>query len=255
MFTDALDEGLIISNPFADLRLPVSRGRKDIEVLSVDELDRLIELADSSHPDFSDFSRLVAFSAYTGMRPSEVYGLEWPDINFENQEIEVRRQLYRHECSLPKNGKPRKIILPPRAAKALKALDKYPKVWLLDETGKERELDLIFRNKSGDPMSQTTLHFYWTPVRAAFGRPKLDYYELRHFCATFLLEMFRAAGEDGASDVATQLGHTDDGKLVRTLYGHPSDDLARERLKRLFKTNVKPLWSVEPGATPEQETA
>ena len=70
--------------------------------------------------------------------------------------------------------------------------------------------------------------------------------DLRHFCATFLLEKFRAAGEDGSYDVATQLGHTDEGELVRELYGHPDDDLALGRLKRLFKEpDVRPLRRVE----------
>jgi integrase len=244
MFNDAKREGLVTKNPFAELGLPASRGRKDIEILSAAEVDHLLELAEASHPKYR-FRPFVAFAAYTGMRPSEIYGLEWPDIDFKAQEITVRRQLYRRECSTPKNGKTRKIILPPPADEALRALDKHSLVRLTDETGKERPMDIIFRNKSGAPMSQTTLHFYWVPVRATFGRPKMDFYELRHFCATFLLEMFRAAGEDGASDVATQLGHSDDGKLVRELYGHPDDDLARERLKRLFKTNVKPLRPVE----------
>jgi hypothetical protein len=32
--------------------------------------------------------------------------------------------------------------------------------------------------------------------------------------------------------VAHQLGHTDGGALVQRLYGHPSERLARERIKR-----------------------
>ena len=34
------------------------------------------------------------------------------------------------------------------------------------------------------------------------------------------------------SDVAVQLGHTDGGVLVQTVYGHPSEDRARDRIKR-----------------------
>jgi integrase len=37
--------------------------------------------------------------------------------------------------------------------------------------------------------SKSSLYYYWNPVRAAFGRPGMDYYELRHFCATHLLEL------------------------------------------------------------------
>ena len=67
--------------------------------------------------------------------------------------------------------------------------------------------------------SQEQPLYYWNPVRAAFGRPGMDFYELRHFCATHLLEL----GVSHA-DVAVQLGHTDGGALVMSTYGHPSED-------------------------------
>jgi integrase len=62
-------------------------------------------------------------------------------------------------------------------------------------------------------------------VRAAFGRPTLALHELRHFCATYLLELGLAP-----ADVAVQLGHTDGGALVMSTYGHPSDRAARARI-------------------------
>jgi hypothetical protein len=36
------------------------------------------------------------------------------------------------------------------------------------------------------------------------------------------------------ADVAVQLGHTDGGRLVMTLYGHPNEDRARDRLDIAF---------------------
>ena len=64
----------------------------------------------------------------------------------------------------------------------------------------------------------------------------MDFYELRHFCATHLLEL----GVTHA-DVAIQLGHTDGGALVMSTYGHPSEDGARARLKRAYAASVTPL--------------
>jgi len=55
----------------------------------------------------------------------------------------------------------------------------------------------------------------------------MDLYELRHFCAAWLFNDL----ELPAQDVAHQLGHTDSGTLVQRLYGHPSERLARERIK------------------------
>lgn len=137
------------------------------------------------------------------------------------------------------------ITLPPPAAEALQGMERHTAVKMVDELGKERPLQLVFRNKHRLPMSATSLSNAWSKIKVAIDKPDMDYYDLRHTGATYLLEMFRAAGEDGSYDVAIQLGHTDEGVLVRALYGHPSDDLARERLKRLWDQNVEPLRAVD----------
>jgi hypothetical protein len=54
----------------------------------------------------------------------------------------------------------------------------------------------------------------------------MDFYELRHFCGAWLFNDL----ELPAQDVAHQ--HTDGGALVQRLYGHPSERLAKERIKR-----------------------
>lgn len=64
----------------------------------------------------------------------------------------------------------------------------------------------------------------------------MDFYALRHFCATHLLE----PGISHA-DVAIQLGHTDGGRLVMSTYGHPAERGTRERLKRAYGIIVAPI--------------
>lgn len=86
----------------------------------------------------------------------------------------------------------------------------------------------VFRGKKGGVLTGRTQHYYWHPVRCRFGKPSMDFYELRHFCGSWLFNDL----ELPAQDVAHQLGHTDGGALVQRLYGHPSERLARERIKR-----------------------
>jgi hypothetical protein len=81
------------------------------------------------------------------------------------------------------------------------------------------------RHASRVPLSGQVQHYYWHPIRCAFGNPSLDLYELRHFCASYMLNDLDLHAED----VAAQLGHTDGGVLVQRLYGHPSTQLARKR--------------------------
>ena len=221
MFSDARRMGLVEGNPFTGLGVQGSRGRKDLEVLSVTELDRLIECAGEVWDGGVALTvqALIAMAAYTGMRPGELYGLRWSDLDLRNDEINVERQ-YTGKLGIfevPKNGQRRTIVLTPPARDALLQLPRP-----VDSEA------LIFRASKGGPMSGRVLHYYWHPVRCRFGQPSMDLYELRHFCGSWLLNDL----ELPAQDVAHQLGHADGGALVMRLYGHPSQRLARERIKR-----------------------
>jgi hypothetical protein len=60
----------------------------------------------------------------------------------------------------------------------------------------------------------------------------VDQNERRHVCATLLLERgLRRA------DVAVRLGHTDGGRLVQILYGHPDEERALDRLLTAFSAD------------------
>ena len=91
-----------------------------------------------------------------------------------------------------------------------------------------RQRDEVFFTPQGGMFTGRVPAYYWHPVRCRFGNPSLDFYELRHFCASWLFNDLQLP----AQDVAHQLGHTDGGALVQRLYGHPSERLARERIKR-----------------------
>ena len=63
-------------NPFANLRLEQSRGRKDLVALTRDELDELAEIAFARAWRLRpDFRAMILFSAYVGLRPGELFAL------------------------------------------------------------------------------------------------------------------------------------------------------------------------------------
>jgi integrase len=225
MFNDAIDDGLHPGpNPFANLRLEQSRGRKDLITLTVEQLDELGETALRVHGEFGPvFRAMILFSAYVGLRPGELFALERSDVG--RDEVSIRQNLDgTGSLKAPKNGRERVVVLPPPAREGLQDVPARIDLTWLFVTPRDRQF------------SKSSLFYYWNPVRAAFGRPGMDYYELRHFCATHLLEM----GVSHA-DVAVQLGHTDGGALVMSTYGHPSEDAARERLKRAYGEKVVPI--------------
>jgi integrase len=221
MFSDARRSGLVDENPFAGLRLRGSHGRKDLDVLSRDEVERLADCAGEVWTGEVALTvrALVLMAAFVGMRPAELYGLRWSDVDLREDEVRVERQYSpsSRRFELPKNGQKRVVVLTPPA-----------KAGLLDLPRPVKADELMFRGGRGRPLTGRTQHYYWHPVRCRFGKPSMDFYDLRHFCAAWLFNDL----ELPAQDVAHQLGHTDGGALVQRLYGHPSERLARERIKR-----------------------
>lgn len=219
MLKNALDEEVVTSNPFARLGLEQSRGRKDLVALSDAEVQELADVALAALGDYGPtFRACILFAAYVGLRPAELFMLRWTDVDFARGDVHIRQSLgSTGEVTLPKNGKARTVTLPLPAATALR------------EMPRRADSPYVFTTSTGRRFSKTSHYYYWHAVRSAAGRRGMDFYELRHFCATELLR--RGVTH---SDVAVQLGHTDGGALVMSTYGHPADDEARERVRAAF---------------------
>ncbi|MGZ4237456.1 MAG: tyrosine-type recombinase/integrase [Solirubrobacteraceae bacterium] len=186
-------------------------------------MEHLAQVAREHHGDYGDeIAALIVFAAYTGVRPGELAALRWSDLDIPNRRATISRALDgQGGIKSPKNGKPRRIVLPPQALRALGTLPRP-----LDDA------ELIFHTPRGKQLTKASLAYQWRRIAAAWragGGRDLDLHELRHACATLLLERGLAP-----ADVAVQLGHTDGGRLVMTLYGHPDEDRARDRLDLAF---------------------
>jgi integrase len=218
MFNDARRSGIVVSNPFRELGIERSRGRRDLpsEWLTAADVERLAQCARDVHAanGYGDtIAGLLVFAAYTGLRPGELYALRHDDLGAETLEVRRAADSRTRALTLPKNGRPRMVVYP---AKAREAVESVPRL---------AGVDLVFPGPSGRQLWSSSFSWVWKPVRAAFGRPTMALHELRHFCATYLLELGLAP-----ADVAVQLGHTDGGALVMSTYGHPSDRAARARI-------------------------
>jgi len=175
---------------------------------------------------------MILWAAYTAMRPAEIFALKWGCLDFAAHEIAVMEQLDRRgRPKPPKNGEPRIIAMLPEAAAAIKSIPRQ-----LASPG-----EIVFRTSRLCLFSLSKLHYYWNPIRAAFGKPEMDFYELRHYCATLMLENGVAP-----ADLALHFGHRDGGGLVVKTYGHQSEDAARSRILRLMtcrKHDIRPSKS------------
>lgn len=216
MVNDAVDAGLIRANPFTNLRLEQSRGRKDLDALTEDQVT---ELADAALGAFDDAFGLVMrawvlVGGFTGIRPGESAVLEWGHVT--GDEILV-------EGTKTRTAR-RRIVLPPAARSAIAEMPRwFDSPW-------------VFVSKTGKRFTKGIWQRNFDKVRIAYGRPDLDPYDLRHACATNLM---RRGVEPWA--IAQQLGHSDHGHLVTTTYGHPREDDARARIRNAYGQKVTRL--------------
>src|SRR5690606_5665019 len=101
----------------------------------------------------------------------------WSDLDFEAQEVHVREQHRRDRTFGPtKNDEPRTIVLPPPAAEAVRSMPHY-------------DTEHVFHTVTGKRFTLGSHRPYWIEASCAAGRAGMDFYELRHFGATYLLEM------------------------------------------------------------------
>ena len=220
MFADAHRDGLIPANPFTNLRLETPKGRKDLTALTEPEI---LELADAALPALgeygSEFRALLIFLGYVGCRPGELCCIRRDDLDPSAGEVTIRYSLDGQGGEkAPKNGKPRVVTVPPPALAALA------------DVPVRIGSPYLFHTRGGKRLSKGMLSYSFRLVRQRWAkRDKFDLYELRHACATLLMERGLPPHV-----VANQLGHTDGGALVQRLYGHPAERGMRYQVRLAF---------------------
>lgn len=222
MFSDALNDDLVHTNPFANLGLRQKRAKRDLQPDWLKESDvlTLADIALEVHDQVTGrmVKAAILTSAYTGVRPGELFALEHRDVLDGELWVTKAFSSSTKELGPPKNGKPRRIVLPRVAQAAI-------------ENTMPLHDSLVFTSPSGRQLYLSAWHNLWNPVRQAFKsrsghEGKLAYYELRHWAATHMIQLGLSP-----SDVGYQLGHVD-GILVMNTYSHPSEEQARERIRQ-----------------------
>jgi integrase len=234
LFNAAVDAELIERNPFRGLSRR-TRGRSDEHPPTREEMDLLIAGCSALGWYAPQMRALLIFAAYSGMRPGELFALEWSDVDFDAMRIRVHRRVYHGRVNLPKSNKPRTIALTPPARDAL--------------LGQPGDGQLVFRSKRGARLSQTVLSGYWAQVKAKAGLEFDFYLATKHYAVHYLYVELGLP----ARVVAEQMGWSVRAvEKLLAVYGH-GDVGALEEIDRAFRTNVAPLRAVNSATTGTQE--
>lgn len=204
LFKYAVIWGYLKNSPAEYLKRPKVE-HEEMDFLRPDEINVFLEHLDSK-------SKIVFLTAIlTGMRRGEILGLQWGDIDFYNNQIHVRRSLWKNQFISPKSKRSvRKIDMTPLLSLELK---KHKLVC------PKSELDLVFPNSDGKPLDPNNLiKRHYVP---ALRRAKLRltrFHNLRHTNVALRIEQ-----NQNSKYIQRQLGHA---SITTTLdrYGHLIND-------------------------------
>lgn len=206
-FAFLLEEGVLAIDPSDRLESPKA-GRKLPDVLSIEEVQRILEAPDEAHPMFWRDRSVLEVLYATGMRVSEVVDLKIGHLDLEEGLCTVF-------------GKGSKERLVPLGGPARSSLERYLR-------GTRNHLDSgegegrVFLNQRGRPLTRATL---WSMVKKYAARAGVEKtvspHTFRHSFATHLLE----GGADLAA-VQELLGHAD--ISTTQIYTHVDREYLRE---------------------------
>ncbi|MCZ2259510.1 site-specific tyrosine recombinase XerD [Sporosarcina sp. G11-34] len=205
-----LREKVTTGDPTVHIDLPKIE-QKLPRVLSMDEVEKLIDSPDRSKPQGVRDNALLEILYGTGMRVSELIGLDIDDIHLSMGFVRV----------FGKGGKERIV---PLGSQAIKACNRYIEEARPLFIAKQRGVDALFVNMRGNRISRQGC---WKLLKGhalnAGLRSELTPHILRHSFATHLIE-------NGADLRAVQemLGHAD--ISTTQIYTHVS----RARLKEVY---------------------
>ena len=113
IFKLAVSDGLVMSNPAAELRIPKRcKDGWDLRPLTKEEVNSYLNVFDLRE-------QLIArLAIFEGMRPGEIFALRWKSI--QGDAVRVEQRVYKRVLDTPKNGKTREGAISDGTLKLLK---------------------------------------------------------------------------------------------------------------------------------------
>lgn len=160
--------------------------REEIQPLGSAQARRLLKTANDTR---DRFEALYVLAIHTGMRPGELLGLKWEDVDFDGAGLQVNRSLSGGKLTTPKTKRSRRHIdLSAASVAALRAHRKRQNEERLKCAGLWQDHGLVFPSTVGTPLSHRNLVRAFKETLKRAGLPiETRLYDLRHTCATLLL--------------------------------------------------------------------
>lgn len=224
--TRAMREELVSRNVARLTKIPPTEPRR-MRPWSADEARTFLEAA-------SDDALYAAFVLLLvcGLRRGEALGLRWDDVDFDANELHVRKQLVRGAGRLdlgPVKTRAGRRTLPllPLARDVLERQQEQQAATRERAGDTWRDTGLVFTTRSGKPVEPRNLARSFERLSNQAGLRLIRLHDLRHTCASLLKRLGVPP-----RDAMEILGHSRI-SVTMEVYTHVDDDSRRDALGKL----------------------
>lgn len=190
------------------------------KIKKLPDYETTLRLANCLESEPIKYKAIFLLFLYSGMRKGELLGLEWEDIDFDNETINIERasQYISHMGVLtvtPKNKHSERVIkLPSIIFNLLREL----RVWQSEERlmlgSKWNNSDRLFTTWNGKPMNPSSVNKWFTDFLKRNDLPHMTIHELRHLNASIMIMQLTPVTE-----VQGRLGHAK-ASTTMSIYAH-----------------------------------
>jgi integrase len=229
IFNQAVLDDWIDHNPLVGLTFS---NKRNIDIKPLTEEEAFVLLDEVKEYRDGLFYPHILLLLSTGLRVSELCGLQWNDFDFDDRTLTVQRQVHHGMEGKTKNGKTRIVDMPLLLTETLKNL-KHEK----QKEALKRGIpfcDWVFSFNGRDPMTPRPIKTTLDACLKKAGLPHMRIHDLRHSYATI-----RLMKGDNIGDVSYQMGHSSI-KITFDTYTH--------WIPGKFKSQVDDLF-LQPNAT------
>lgn len=213
-------------NPCEGVVLPKATKYK-ATIYTVQEMNHLLDVARGS-----DMFIPVLLATNLGLRRGEVLALKWEHIDFENAVVHIcENKVITEDGALTKAPKSaagiRDISLGSSVLKELKMAHAQYSRNKLAMGARFKDSGLVFSQEDGGAYRQESLTRMWRRFLEKHQLKDIRFHDLRHSCATALLE----AGVDPKT-VQNRLDHSDI-TMTMNIYAHCTQNMDRNAAQKL----------------------